>query len=174
MVHYTLVGEGVLGEAGYHAYATALDGRGLMPGFREGRRLTQADENRHMAYGLFLLSRLLGEDPDVWGAIRNMMDDLIPDTLGIVTEFYDSYDPMPFGLALKDTICTRWRSSRDAGRSSRTPGRQRRSKLSCSAPLSSSLPAPCREPHAARPAPLVLAQGQLGVEQAALRIEHLE
>lgn len=104
MVHYTLVGEGVLGEAGYHAYATALDGRGLMPGFREGRRLAQADENRHMTYGLFLLSRLLGQDPDVWDAIRNMMDDLIPDTLGIVTEFYDSYDPMPFGLALKDTI----------------------------------------------------------------------
>ena len=104
MVHYTLVGEGVLGEAGYHAYATALDGRGLMPGFREGRRLAQTDENRHIAYGLFLLSRLMGEDPDVWGAIRSMMDDLIPDTLGIVTEFYDSYDPMPFGLALKDTI----------------------------------------------------------------------
>jgi ribonucleoside-diphosphate reductase beta chain len=104
MVTYSLVGEGVLGEAGYHVYATALDRRGLMPGFREGLRHAQADEERHMAYGLFLLSRLLEEDANVWEAIRGTMDDLIPDTLGIVTEFYDSYDPIPFGLSLKDTV----------------------------------------------------------------------
>jgi ribonucleoside-diphosphate reductase beta chain len=121
MVHYTLVGEGVLGEAGYHVYATALDGRGLMPGFREGLRRAQADEDRHMAYGLFLLSRLLGEDSSVWDAIRQTMDDLIPDTLGIVTEFYDSYDPIPFGLSLKSTIeyamekfAVRWESLEEA------------------------------------------------------------
>ena len=104
MVHYTLVGEGVLGEAGYHVFSTALDGRGLMPGFRDGLRRAQADEDRHMAYGIFLLSRLMGEEPSVWDVIRQTMDDLIPDTLGIVTEFYDSYEPIPFGLALKDTV----------------------------------------------------------------------
>ncbi len=104
MVHYTLVGEGVLGEAGYHVFRTTLDGRGLMPGVREGLRCAQADEDRHMAYGIFMLSRLMGEDPEVWNVIRQTMDDLIPDTLGIVTEFYDSYDPIPFGLSLKDTV----------------------------------------------------------------------
>lgn len=104
LVHYTLVGEGVLGEAGYHVFATALDARGLMPGVREGLRRAQADEDRHMAYGLFLLSRLLGEDASIWDAIRQTMDDLIPDTLGIVTEFYDSYDPIPFGLSLNATV----------------------------------------------------------------------
>ena len=104
LVHYTLVGEGVLGEAGYHVFTTALDGRGMMPGFREGLRRAQADEDRHMAYGLFYLSRLLGEDASVWDAIRRTMDDLIPDTLGIVTEFYDSYDPIPFGLSLNSTV----------------------------------------------------------------------
>jgi ribonucleoside-diphosphate reductase beta chain len=121
MVHYTLVGEGVLGEAGYHVFRTALDGRGLMPGFQDGLRRAQADEDRHMAYGIFLLSRLMGEDPDVWGVIRHTMDDLIPDTLGIVTEFYDSYDPAPFGLSLKDTIeyamekfAVRWESLEQA------------------------------------------------------------
>ena len=59
---------------------------------------------RRVLYGLFLLSRLLGEDSSVWEAIRRTMDDFIPDTLGIVTEFYDSYDPIPFGLSLKDTV----------------------------------------------------------------------
>jgi len=104
MVNYTLVGEGVLGEAGYHVFEMALDARGLLPGFREGLRRAHADEDRHMAYGVFLLSRLLEEDANVWEAIRGTMDDLIPDTLGIVTEFYDSYEPVPFGLSLKDTV----------------------------------------------------------------------
>ena len=104
MVNYTLVGEGVLGEAGYHVFTIALNDRGLMPGLREGLRRAQADEERHMAYGIFLLSRLLEEDSSVWEVIRGTMDDLIPDTLGIVTEFYDSYDPIPFGLSLKDTV----------------------------------------------------------------------
>jgi ribonucleoside-diphosphate reductase beta chain len=121
MVHYTLVGEGVLGEAGYHVFSTALDGRGLLPGFRDGLRRAQADEDRHMTYGIFLLSRLMGEEPTVWDVIRQTMDDLIPDTLGIVTEFYDSYEPIPFGLALKDTVeyamekfAVRWGSLEDA------------------------------------------------------------
>jgi ribonucleoside-diphosphate reductase beta chain len=104
MVNYTLVGEGVLGEAGYHVFAIALNDRGLMPGFREGLRRAQADEDRHMAYSLFLWSRLLERDSNVWEVIRGTMDDPIPDTLGIVTEFYDSYDPTPFGLSLKDTV----------------------------------------------------------------------
>jgi ribonucleoside-diphosphate reductase beta chain len=104
LVHYTLVGEGVLGEAGYHVFDTALNGRGLMPGFREGLRHAHADEDRHMAYGLFVLSRLLGEDTTVWDVLRRTMDDLIPDTLGIVTEFFDSYDPIPFGLTLASTV----------------------------------------------------------------------
>jgi ribonucleoside-diphosphate reductase beta chain len=104
LVHYTLVGEGVLGEAGYHVFSTALDGRGLLPGFREGLRCAQADEDRHMAYGLFLLSRLLGEDSSVWDVLRRTMDDLIPDTLGIVTEFFDSYHPIPFGLTMQSTV----------------------------------------------------------------------
>ena len=104
LVHYTLVGEGVLGEAGYHVFRTALNQRNLMPGFREGLRHAQADEERHMEYGLFLLSRLVVEDSTVWDVLRRTIDDLIPDTLGIVTEFYDSYDPMPFGLSLQSTI----------------------------------------------------------------------
>src|SRR5256885_11364732 len=52
---YSLVGEGVLGDAGYHVFATALARGDSMPGFREGLRHSQADEGRHMAYGLFLL-----------------------------------------------------------------------------------------------------------------------
>jgi len=106
LVTYTLVGEGVLGEAGYHVFTTALEGGGggLMPGFREGLRLAQADEDRHMAYGLHVLSRLTAEDDAVWGVIEDRMDQLLPDTLGVVTEFFQPYDAMPFGLTLDSVI----------------------------------------------------------------------
>jgi ribonucleoside-diphosphate reductase beta chain len=104
LVTYTLVGEGVLGEAGYHVFTTALEGAGLMPRFREGLRLAQADEERHMAYGAFVLSRLVAQDPEVWAVISARLDQLVPDTLGVVTEFFQPYDAMPFGLSLEATI----------------------------------------------------------------------
>lgn len=102
LVTYTLVGEGVLGDAGYRVLTRALDG--IMPGYRSGLGRAQADEARHMAYGLFLLSRLVATDPSVWDAITHRMDDLLPVTLGIVSEFFEAYDHMPFGLSLADTI----------------------------------------------------------------------
>ena len=104
LVTYTLVGEGVLGEAGYHVFTTALEASAILPGFRAGLRLAQADEDRHMAYGLFLLSRLVAEDDTVWGVIEGRMDELLPDTLGVVTEFFQPYDLMPFGLTLDAVI----------------------------------------------------------------------
>ena len=115
IVIYSLVGEGVLGDAGYHAFNTALAGGDRLPGFRAGLARSQADEQRHLAYGLFVLSRLIGEGPDVWQTISARMEELLPLTVGIVSEFFESYDPMPFGLSLEDTVqdaiarfATRW------------------------------------------------------------------
>ena len=95
---------GDLQDAGYHLFTTALARGDPMPGFREGLRLAQADEDRHMAYGLFLLSRLVAEDPEVWSAVSQRMEELLPLTLGIVSEFFEAYDSMPFGLSLDDTV----------------------------------------------------------------------
>jgi ribonucleoside-diphosphate reductase beta chain len=114
VVTYTLVGEGVLGEAGHHVFATALEGAARMPGFRTGLARAQADEERHMAYGLFVLSRLVGETPAVWDVISRRMEALLPDTLGVVNEFFEPYDPMPFGLSLEATIA--YTMARFAGR----------------------------------------------------------
>src|ERR1041385_5149837 len=57
-----------------------------------------------MAYGLFLLSRLVAEDREVWSALSRQMEELLPLTLGIVSEFFEPYDPMPFGLSLDNTV----------------------------------------------------------------------
>src|SRR6266704_2248877 len=125
----SLAAQGVLGEAGYHVFTTALEASAILPGFRAGLRLAQADEDRHMAYGLFLLSRLVAEDDTVWGVIEGRMDELLPDTLGVVTEFFQPYDLMPFGLTLDAVIeftmakfAGRWASleeARERARSSR-------------------------------------------------------
>src|SRR3989449_8213762 len=104
LVTYSLVGEGVLGDAGYHVFSTALARVDSMPGFREGLRHAQADEGRHMAYGLFLLSRLVTEDGEVWSGVSRRMEELLPPTLGIVSEVFEPCDPMPFGLSLDDTV----------------------------------------------------------------------
>lgn len=124
LVTYTLVGEGVLGDAGYQVFSRAL--AGIMPGFRDGLRRSQADEERHMAYGLFLLDRLAAADADVWGTIGRRMDELLPITLGVVSEFFEPYDAMPFGLTLQDTVelaiaqfSTRWASLEEARARSR-------------------------------------------------------
>jgi len=133
LVTYSLVGEGVLGDAGYHVFSTALARGDSMPGFREGLRHAQADEDRHMAYGLFLLSRLVAQDREVWSAVSRRMEELLPLTLGIVSEFFEPYDPMPFGLSLDDTVqdaiarfASRWAALEEAKERGRalagTPG----------------------------------------------------
>ena len=40
----------------------------------------------------------------MWSAISRRMEELLPLTLGIVSEFFEAYDPVPFGLSLDDTV----------------------------------------------------------------------
>src|SRR2546427_2837650 len=77
-----------------------------------------------MAYGLFLLSRLVAEDRAVWSALSRQMEELLPLTLGIVSEFFEPYDPMPFGLSLDATV-------QDARSEEHTSELQSQSNLVC-------------------------------------------
>jgi ribonucleoside-diphosphate reductase beta chain len=62
-VTYNMVVEGVLAETGYHAFFTMLERNDLLPGLRKGIALLKQDESRHIAYGVYLLSRLVAEHP---------------------------------------------------------------------------------------------------------------
>jgi ribonucleoside-diphosphate reductase beta chain len=95
---YNLVVEGILGETGYHGYFTILDNHGILPAQRAGVALVKQDEARHIAYGIYLLSRLMAEDESLWGVIEETMTELLPITLSIVSETFASYTPVPFGL----------------------------------------------------------------------------
>src|SRR5579884_973367 len=75
-VLYNMIIEGVLAETGYYSFYRMLDYTGAMPGLREGLRLIQRDESRHIAYGVFLISRLVAEDDSLWPVVEKRMNDL--------------------------------------------------------------------------------------------------
>ncbi len=97
-VTYNMIVEGVLAETGYHGYFTVLDQEQMMPGARQGITLLKQDESRHIAYGIFLISRLLAADDNLWPVVEDTMNSLLPDALAVVGEAFESYDPIPFGL----------------------------------------------------------------------------
>jgi len=103
-VTYNMVVEGMLAETGYHAYFTVLERADLMLGTRRGIGLLKQDESRHIAYGIYLLSRLVAEDPALWDVLEGQMNTLLPAALGVIGDVFAAYDPVPFGLVEEDFI----------------------------------------------------------------------
>lgn len=103
-VTYNMIVEGVLAETGYHAFLTTLEKNGLMPGLRKGIGLLKQDESRHIAYGIFLLSRLIAADKKLWNVIQAKMNELLMPAIGIIGDAFAAYDPVPFGLVLTDFV----------------------------------------------------------------------
>lgn len=104
-VTYNLIVEGVMAETGYHAYYEVLRKNGLMPGMQQIVDYLKRDESRHLAYGVFLLSRLVAEHGDVvWNVIDERMRELMPLSLAIVEELFSAYQVAPFGLECDDFL----------------------------------------------------------------------
>jgi ribonucleoside-diphosphate reductase beta chain len=95
----------VLAETGYYAIFTALKAQGLMPALVQGLEYVQRDEARHIAFGLHLLTRILGENPELWPTIEARTNALLPMAQGVFMELLESFLPdIPFGLDLNDVI----------------------------------------------------------------------
>lgn len=103
-VTYNMIVEGVLAETGYHAYLTALDRNGLMPGQCHGIRLLKQDESRHIAYGIYLIARLVAEDDSLWQVAEATMNELLTPAIGVVADTFARYDVLPFGLVEQEFI----------------------------------------------------------------------
>lgn len=99
-VTYNMIVEGVLAETGYHAYYTVFNQNGMLPGQVKGIGLLKQDESRHIAYGVYLISRLLAQDAGLWAVVEETMNELLPLALGVIGDTFACYDPMPFGLTL--------------------------------------------------------------------------
>lgn len=102
-VTYNMIVEGVLAETGYHAYDQMLRHNRIMPGMQQVIGHLRRDEARHIAYGVYLLSRLVAEHGDpVWNAIEQRLNELLPLAMGIVAEVFEPYPVPPFGLRMED------------------------------------------------------------------------
>jgi ribonucleoside-diphosphate reductase beta chain len=103
-VTYNMIVEGVLAETGYQAFYTMLERNDLMPGLRKGISLLKQDESRHIAYGVYLLSRLVGEHPEEWDTLDVQMNSLLPFAIGVISDAFACYEVVPFGLVEDDFV----------------------------------------------------------------------
>lgn len=103
-VTYNMIVEGVLAETGYQAFFTMLERNDLLPGLRKGISLLKQDESRHIAYGVYLLSRLMADHPDEWDNLQMHMNTLLPSAIGVIGDAFARYDVVPFGLVEDDFV----------------------------------------------------------------------
>ncbi len=103
-VTYNMIVEGVLAETGYQAFFTMLERNDLCPGLRKGISLLKQDESRHIAYGVYLLSRLMAEHPDEWDNLQMHMNMLLPSAIGVIGDAFARYEVVPFGLKEEDFV----------------------------------------------------------------------
>jgi len=107
-VTYNMIVEGVLAETGYQAYFNMLERNNIMPGLRQGVGLLKRDESRHLAYGVYLISRLVSADPSLWPAVQQHMNELLVYALGVVRELFTDSEgegiivDLPFGLTFQE------------------------------------------------------------------------
>jgi ribonucleoside-diphosphate reductase beta chain len=105
-VTYTMIVEGVLAETGYHTYVTSLERADLFPGLRRGLALVKRDESRHIAYGVYLLSRLVAEDASLWPRVRQRMEELLEPAIASIRETFASSESelTPFGIPIEEIL----------------------------------------------------------------------
>lgn len=103
-VTYNMIVEGVLAETGYQAYFTVLQGNNIMPGQIQGIQKLKQDESRHIAYGIYLISRLVAEHPELWDVAEETMNTLFVPASGVIQDVFDAYEVVPFGLEVGDFL----------------------------------------------------------------------
>ncbi len=91
LVTYNMVIEGTLAETGYWSYARMLERDRYMPGLAQGIRLIQRDESRHIRFGIYMLQRLVNENPDLWDTLQARMFELLPIAIGVTTDNMDTF-----------------------------------------------------------------------------------
>jgi ribonucleoside-diphosphate reductase beta chain len=83
VVLYHMIIEGVLALTGQRTLLDFLDRRDLLPGWREGLRLVERDEHRHVAYGAWLLHEK-SADPALREHIGARVRELLPPALAVL------------------------------------------------------------------------------------------
>src|SRR3712207_2003067 len=80
---YHLVVEATLAQPGQHFIEGYLIERDIMPGFRAGMENVSRDEQRHIGFGVKMLSDLVQEDPDCRYAVADLLREVMPSGCGV-------------------------------------------------------------------------------------------
>jgi hypothetical protein len=104
---YHLVIEATLAQPGQHFIEESLRARDLLPGLREGISHVSRDEQRHIAFGVKMLSELVREDPECVTAIGELLREVLTYTTAVfVPPGFDERYVSAFGFTL-DELYTR-------------------------------------------------------------------
>ena len=100
---YHIIIEATLAQPGQHFITSYLDDRNLLPGFREGMENVAADEQRHIGFGIKLLSDLRQMDPEVPHAVADLLREVMPWTINVlVPPGWDERYIETFGYTMED------------------------------------------------------------------------
>jgi hypothetical protein len=100
---YHFVIEASMAQPGQHYIERYLTERELLPGFRGGMHKVAQDEQRHIGFGVKLLSDLVAEDPECKDAIAELLREVIPWTAAvIIPPGWDRNYTECFGFTLED------------------------------------------------------------------------
>jgi ribonucleoside-diphosphate reductase beta chain len=99
---YSMFAEGVLAETAYWSFHELLRKIGKMPGLMEGIGYLKMDEARHIAYGTFLLQRLICEHPHLFDRVVKKLEELAPISIALNDEGMQGAEETKFGAQLSD------------------------------------------------------------------------
>ena len=100
---YHVIIEAALAQPGQHFITSYLAERDTLPGFRAGMENVAADEQRHIGFGVKLLSDLREMDPEVPHAVADLLREVIPWTASVlVPPDWDMRYVECFGFTLDD------------------------------------------------------------------------
>src|SRR3954452_25082574 len=80
---YHLIVEATLAQPGQHFIEGYLIERGVLPGFRAGMENVSKDEQRHIGFGVKMISDLVDQDPECRDAIADLLREVLPMSVGV-------------------------------------------------------------------------------------------
>jgi 1,2-phenylacetyl-CoA epoxidase catalytic subunit len=115
---YHLVVEATLAQPGQHFIEDYFVKSGTMPGFSEGMRKVSRDEQRHIGFGVKVLSELFDESEECKHAVAELLAEVMPYSLAVFTPpGWDLEYTRCWGFELEDiyafgmrSVLTKWRA----------------------------------------------------------------
>ena len=100
---YHILVEATLAQPGQHFIDCYLNENEWLPGFRSGMANVALDEQRHIGFGVKMLSDLCREDPECKDAVADLLRDALPEMVAVfVPPNWDLDYVRVFGFEIED------------------------------------------------------------------------